>query len=300
MDFIKKLVVALAMGAGAVLVLRRALGQPPPDGPPQKGDIAIVAPSVTASGFEIQYSLTYLNLRTDIPITVDIVIDDGIEQVTSRVTLPPGQSTPASGVFIVSSPGTYTITLRALDSQGNNLVEPQTLSIDVTGGPPPPPSVALTVNPLIGDAPLTVTYDLAISGGTLPLSIVVNFSDGQQSTEPSGSHTYLQAGSYVINVEVRDADQRLAIGSASITVTAPPPPPPPPPPPLLTITASGFPLSGPAPLTVGFSAVVAGGVPPYTFLWDFGDGSPTSNLQNPSHSYPAGTYTATVAVTDSA
>jgi len=32
--------------------------------------------------------------------------------------------------------------------------------------------------------------------------------------------------------------------------------------------------------------------------WDFGDGSPHSNLQNPSHTYPLGTYTTKLIVTD--
>ncbi len=37
-----------------------------------------------------------------------------------------------------------------------------------------------------------------------------------------------------------------------------------------------------------------------TYLWDFGDGTPTSSQANPSHIYAdAGTYTVTVTVTDS-
>lgn len=49
-----------------------------------------------------------------------------------------------------------------------------------------------------------------------------------------------------------------------------------------------------------FSAVVTGGVESYTWDWDFGDGSPHSNLESPTYNYGSvGTYVATVTVTDS-
>ncbi|MEX2246813.1 MAG: PQQ-dependent sugar dehydrogenase [Dehalococcoidia bacterium] len=61
--------------------------------------------------------------------------------------------------------------------------------------------------------------------------------------------------------------------------------------------------AGLAPLTVNFSS--AGSNDPdtgqaITYLWDFGDGSPTSTAPNPSHTYTtSGVYTATLTVTDS-
>jgi PKD repeat protein len=42
-------------------------------------------------------------------------------------------------------------------------------------------------------------------------------------------------------------------------------------------------------------------VTPYTYSWNFGDGSAASTLQNPSHQFPSvGTYTVTLTVTDGA
>ena len=65
-----------------------------------------------------------------------------------------------------------------------------------------------------------------------------------------------------------------------------------------SITAS--PTTGDAPLAVNFTASVSGGSSPYSFNWNFGDGQ-SSTTQNPSHTYPsAGSYTATLIVTDNA
>ncbi|QQS08467.1 MAG: PQQ-dependent sugar dehydrogenase [Phycisphaerales bacterium] len=73
------------------------------------------------------------------------------------------------------------------------------------------------------------------------------------------------------------------------------------------VHASASPNFGPLPLAVQFSTT--GTIDPegqaLTFLWDFGDGSPTSNNPHPSHTYAGSpgsptTFTATVTVTDTA
>ncbi len=67
----------------------------------------------------------------------------------------------------------------------------------------------------------------------------------------------------------------------------------------LSISASVSKTSGSTPLTVSFTGSAAGGTSPYTYFWDFGDGS-TSSSQNPSHTYStAGTYSVSLTVTDS-
>jgi PKD repeat protein len=68
----------------------------------------------------------------------------------------------------------------------------------------------------------------------------------------------------------------------------------------LTASVAGAPATGNAPLNVSFTGSAAGGTAPYTYSWNFGDGSATSTTQNPSHTYSAaGTFTATLTVTDS-
>lgn len=69
----------------------------------------------------------------------------------------------------------------------------------------------------------------------------------------------------------------------------------------LAAAASASPGEGPAPLEVNLTAIVAGGVSPFDLWWDFGDGTPGSNLSSPAHTYAnAGAYTATVTVIDAA
>jgi PKD repeat protein len=68
----------------------------------------------------------------------------------------------------------------------------------------------------------------------------------------------------------------------------------------LSATSSGTPTTGNAPLSVSFTGSATGGTGPYAYSWNFGDGSATSTLQNPSHTYnSACACTATLTVTDS-
>jgi PKD repeat protein len=68
----------------------------------------------------------------------------------------------------------------------------------------------------------------------------------------------------------------------------------------LTATANATPKTGNAPLSVSFTGSATGGTAPYSYSWNFGDGSALSTAQNPSHTYNAAcTCTATLTVTDS-
>jgi parallel beta-helix repeat protein len=67
----------------------------------------------------------------------------------------------------------------------------------------------------------------------------------------------------------------------------------------LNVTATAKPRTGYVPLQVSFNATVAGGTAPYLYSWDFGDGTPSSQQQNPTHTFQSkGNYIAAVTVTD--
>jgi len=69
-------------------------------------------------------------------------------------------------------------------------------------------------------------------------------------------------------------------------------------PPNVTISAS--PKSGTAPLSVSFDCTVSGGESPYSYAWNFGDGS-TSTVKSPAHTFnKTGSFTVTLTVTDNA
>ena len=69
----------------------------------------------------------------------------------------------------------------------------------------------------------------------------------------------------------------------------------------LTVFADGDESMGEIPLTVQLDVEVleGTGVPPYRYLWDFGDGTTFSTLQRPTHVYRIpGSFRASVVVTD--
>jgi PKD repeat protein len=59
---------------------------------------------------------------------------------------------------------------------------------------------------------------------------------------------------------------------------------------------SGTPTSGTEPLNVNFTDMSTN--TPTSWAWDFGDGSPIDNTQNPSHTYAAGTWTVSLTATN--
>ncbi len=64
--------------------------------------------------------------------------------------------------------------------------------------------------------------------------------------------------------------------------------------------AAGAPLTGQAPVPVAFTGTITNPLGAYTYDWDFGDGSPHSTAQNPTHTYNiGGTFTVTFSATDS-
>jgi PKD repeat protein len=159
-----------------------------------------------------------------------------------------------------------------------------------------PLSASAGASPTTGNAPLTVNFTGSASGGTAPYSYSWNFGDGSAtSTTQNPSHTYSAAGSYTATLTVTDSSSpaKTATSTVAVKVSAVGQP--------LAASASAVPTSGQVPLTVNFTGTATGGTPGYSYSWNFGDGSATSTAQNPTHTYNnAGTYTATLTVTDSA
>ncbi len=156
------------------------------------------------------------------------------------------------------------------------------------------PTVEATADPKTGNAPLLVGFS---ANGADPegqaLTYSWDFGDGGTSLRQNPDHTYMQPGTYNAKITVKDSKGATGTATVQIVVNNPPGNVAP------TVDAAGDPTAGKPPLAVQFSAT--GSDPDgdtLTYSWNFGDNG-SSLLQNPSHTYTqAGTYTATVTVSD--
>ena len=156
-------------------------------------------------------------------------------------------------------------------------------------------SASASANTTTGNAPLAMTFTGSATGGTAPYAYSWNFGDGSaNSSVQNPKHTYTNPGTYTATVTVSDSASPSKSASASVQTTVNSVGG------TLTAKASATPTSGQIPLPAEFTGAASGGIPPYTYSWNFGDGSQTSTTQDPSHTYAkAGTYTATLTVADS-
>jgi len=158
-----------------------------------------------------------------------------------------------------------------------------------------PPNAAFTATPTSGTAPLPVSFDASGSSDQDGIITSYNwsFGDGQNGSGAGGYHIYQNAGTYTAILTVIDNDGAMDSDSETITVSTPANLPP-----AASFTAS--PTSGPATLSVNFSAVGSsdsdGTIVSYS--WNFGDGGTGSGFTS-FHSYTSvGTYVAVLTVTD--
>ncbi len=185
------------------------------------------------------------------------------------------------------TPGQHTLTAAATDDAG--LGSQATITVTVSQASTPL-SVTVSAQPSSGPPPLAVTLNAIASGGTPPYTYTWNFGDGSgAATGRQVSHTYAGEGNFAATVTVQDGAGANTTGAASIHVGYP-----------FTVGAAADPTSGPAPLAVHFMGGADNGTPPYTYDWDFGDGSPHASTLVADHTYAtAGTYTATFSAKDS-
>lgn len=157
-----------------------------------------------------------------------------------------------------------------------------------------PPIANANATPTSGNAPLTVQFDSTQSvdsDGSI-VAYFWDFGDGTISQEANPTHAYTTPGTFTAQLTVTDNSSLIGTDSVAISVVQPNV--------LPTALASATPSSGYAPLVVFFDGSASydadGSI--VSYQWNFGDGS-TSSGASVQHTYQsAGTYTATLTVTD--
>lgn len=119
-----------------------------------------------------------------------------------------------------TAPGTYTVTLQGIDSQGH--IATDTVLVNVVNSTPTnqPPTVWIGTDGNIdsGPAPLTIKFlSYAEDSDGNIVTYIWNFGDGETSTLQFPTHTYTQPGTY--NVTLIVTDNQGATGSATLTIT---------------------------------------------------------------------------------
>jgi PKD repeat protein len=159
---------------------------------------------------------------------------------------------------------------------------------------PAPPSCTLSVSPSSGRVPLQVSANATCTDPQNALvSTVITWGDGASTNGSSGTHTYVNAGTFTVTVTATDSANLTGSASQTVTVSNAPQPP--------SCTLSVSPSSGRVPLPVSASATCTD---PQNALVstviNWGDGTST-NGSSGAHTYAnAGTFTVTVTATDSA
>lgn len=203
-----------------------------------------------------------------------------------------GDSSSGSGVntsHTFTQAGTYTVTLTVSDDDG--ALDTETVDITVATITP---LASFTFSPSSGKAPLLITFDGSGSediDGTIS-TYAWNFGDSTSGSGVSPTHTYTSGGNYTVTLTVTDNDGAQDVFSDTFTVSPPNVSP--------TSVINQSAVSGKAPLTISFdgssSSDSDGTISNYS--WDFDDGGVSAGA-TPSHTYTvAGTYSATLLVTD--
>ena len=192
-------------------------------------------------------------------------------------------STDQNPSHTYTSDGTYTVTFTASRCPVAECAGTSTVTTTVHVGP----QADFTATPLVGPAPLTVTFtDTSTVTGT---TYSWDFGDGGNSTVRNTVHEYMNPGLYNVSLTVNgtfgtDTEEKVNY----IDVRTPLGP-------VANFTAS--PQSGTIPLTVNFIDMSSGDCTGWE--WDFGDGTPNSTDRNPTHTYCANDdYTVTLTVTN--
>lgn len=196
-------------------------------------------------------------------------------------------STEPSFTYQFTEAGDFEVGLDVEDGDGDSAGA--TLSLSV--GEDHQPTAEASVDVAEGQAPLAVVLSCTATAEDTPSAISWQLGDGTTAVGGEVPYTYLQAGEFNPTCTVVDGDGDEASSSVTVTATEDTAP-------LIRLTADA--QQGIAPMTVEFAVNVTGGESPYSYAWDFGDGSESADeADEATYTYEEpGLYQAVVTVQD--
>ncbi len=186
-----------------------------------------------------------------------------------------GKSTSQNPQHQYQNSGTFNVTLTV-----SNGTSSKSLTKTITVIPVLTPGFSYSpANPEAGEL---IQFQDLTSGN--PSAWNWNFGDGSTSNLQNPTHTYNNAGTYTVTLQVSNGDYTRTV-SKTITVLAP-----------ITVGFSYSPANPVVGQDVQFSNASTGSITSYS--WNFGDGS-SSTLKDPVHKYSsAGNFTVTLTATN--
>lgn len=188
-------------------------------------------------------------------------------------------------------PGTYNVKVKAKDLAGSESPWSDALTVEMGNTAPDIPD--RPVGPSSGIVGVSYTYSTDTSDNERDdVEYFFEWGDYQNSgwvSSPFASHTWLNPGDYAIRVKARDQWDESGWSSYKTVVLDEG---------SLSVEIQADPDAAMVGEEIQFNAIPIGGIEPFTFNWDFGDGN-TSTLQNPTHIYESmGQYTVSVSALD--
>ncbi len=200
-------------------------------------------------------------------------------------------SSEADPTHIFTTEGVYEVELTVTDVE--DLTDTAVVTITVGPGGNQAPTAVAEATPIAGDAPLEVSFTGSNSSDDVGIvTYAWDFMDGATSSEANPSHTFTADGLYNVELTVTDAEGLMDTATVSIAVGDVGNMPP-------VAVIEVDPSGGGAPLLVNFTGSNSTddfGI--VSFVWDFGDGNSSTDV-DPEHIYTIpGTYMASLTVTD--
>jgi len=204
-----------------------------------------------------------------------------------------------TGDFTYVPSGTYTgnVYFQFYASNYSVASTPATVTIELTNTSPV--ATAFEFDSFVDNTLATMLEASDADGDELTYELLGSVSTGQISLSASGlfSYTAIETASHIVTIPYRVSDGQawsdngeitLRVHGVSVDVYSP----------IYLTEFSADKYAGIAAHEVDFLVSVLGGTESYEYLWDFGDGS-TSTEQNPGHTFMMpGEYTVRLLVTD--